>query len=254
MISHIFLDLDGTVYLSGKIIDSVDVELRRLAAGKTHIYYMTNNTSYSSEEYAEKLAKLDLPLARGAIISPTVVLSDWLRDQGIERVFAVGTKAFCNELVMRSGVTLDAEKPSCVIIAFDRELTYAKLETACGLINRGIAWYVTHIDLACPSAKGPIPDCGAIAQLIETTTGISPAGHFGKPSQRMLSYLRKLIKSGELALVAGDRLYTDAEVGLQLGVRTVVVCSGEFQPGTAEVDSRIEVYSTLADFLRTHTA
>ena len=31
MTLRIFLDLDGTVYLGGKILDNVDAELRRLA-------------------------------------------------------------------------------------------------------------------------------------------------------------------------------------------------------------------------------
>lgn len=250
MNTRIFVDLDGTIYVGGEIIDLVDIELRRLAEAGVSIHYMTNNTSLSSDEYALKLTRLNLPISPDAIISPTVVLSNWIRAQGFQRIYPVGTATFCDELRMRTGVILTDERPDCVIVAFDRELTYRKLETACGLINEGTPWYLTHIDLACPSPFGPIPDCGAIGRLVEATTGTAPVGHFGKPGNLMLDYLHKSIGPEDRVIVAGDRLYTDAEIGLRLGAQTIVVCSGEFRPETAKIDPRIEVYQTLAEFLR----
>lgn len=250
MISRAFLDLDGTVYLSGKIIDGVDAEIRTLSDQGVRFHYMTNNTSYSSDEYRTKLQKLNLPLHDDAIISPTIVLSDWLRDQGIDSVFSVGTVAFRDELLQRGGARQDDQDPACVIVAFDRELDYDKLVVACGLINRGVPYYLTHIDLACPSDVGPIPDCGAIGRLVQATTGVEATGHFGKPGDLMLGYLQKLAQPGEAVMVAGDRDYTDAEIGLRLGAHTVLVCSGEYKRETKAVDSRIDVRDTLADYLR----
>lgn len=250
MISRAFLDLDGTVYLSGTIIDGVDAEIRAHAEAGVKFHYMTNNTSYSSSEYVTKLEKLGLPLMEGAIVSPTIVLADWLRSKGITRVFSVGTDAFCAELESVGGAVQTADDPACVIIAFDREVTYAKLETACGLINSGVPYYLTHIDLACPSDKGPIPDCGAIGRLIEATTKVALHGHFGKPGDRMLAYLQKLAQPGEALMVAGDRDYTDGEMGLRLEAQTILVCSGEYQRGAHDIDPKIEVHDTLATFLR----
>lgn len=137
-----------------------------------------------------------------------------------------------------------------MIVAFDRELDYDKLVVACGLINRGVPYYLTHIDLACPSDVGPIPDCGAIGRLVQATTGVEATGHFGKPGDLMLGYLQKLAQPGEAVMVAGDRDYTDAEIGLRLGAHTVLVCSGEYKRETKAVDSRIDVRDTLADYLR----
>ena len=252
MTMRLFLDLDGTVYVDGKIVDGVDAELRRLASAGAAIHYMTNNTSLGSHQYVDKITTFGLPLREDAVISPTIILSDWLRDKGFGRVFSVGTGGFNEELQARAGVQISEERPDCVIVAFDRELTYAKLQTACALINAGVPWFLTHIDLACPSAAGPIPDCGSIGRLVEATTGTPPGGHFGKPGAHMQAYLRKIIRPDETVIVAGDRVYTDAQTGLALGARTVVVCSGEFKRGTALPDPRIEVHETLAQFLRDH--
>lgn len=253
MTTRVFLDLDGTIYVDGVIIDNVDAELCRVASLGMHIHYLTNNTSSSSDQYIDKLSKLNLPVSEKSVISPTVILSDWLRNR-CSRIFAVGTGSFCEELKFRSGVEITEHNAEVVIVAFDRELTYAKLESACRLINAGVPWYLTHIDLACPTRQGPIPDCGSIGQLIEATTGIAPSGHFGKPGELMLDYLRRLIRTDEHVIVAGDRLYTDAAVGLELGAQTILVCTGEFDPTTSQCDERIEVHRTLAEFLQLSVA
>lgn len=244
------LDLDGTVHLSGEILDQVDVELRRLDALGAKIYYMTNNTSVSTDTYAEKLRALDLPLRPNAVLSPTLVLARWLQQQNCTAVYAVGTEGFRAELSALSGVRQDTTDPSHVIIAFDRELTYDKLETACQIINRGVPYYLTHIDRACPSRDGPVPDCAAIGAVIEAATTVAPAGHFGKPGPLMTAFIRELVGPDERLLVAGDRVYTDAAMGLELGATTVLVCTGEHKPGREAVDPRITVSPTLAEYLR----
>lgn len=251
MIQRSFLDLDGTVYLGGEIIDKVDVEIRRLSDLGVKFHYMTNNTSQSIEKYEEKIKNLNLPLFHGAIISPTLVLSEWLIGNGIKNIFSVGTDSFEQELFTLTEGVKDTKNPECVIISFDRELNYEKLETACGLINKGIPYYLTHIDLACPSINGPIPDCGAIGELIKATTGVPSSGNFGKPGDRFLQYVSKVIGKDEKVLVAGDRIYTDAEIGLRIGGETVVVCSGEFQRNQEETAPGIQVWDTLAEYLRT---
>lgn len=250
MIDRAFLDLDGTIYLSDKIIDEVDAVIRRLSQRGVKFHYMTNNTSFSSSEYQRKLVRLNLPVSEDSIISPTVVLGDWLKKHCINRVFSVGTAAFQTELRTRAAARQDSEDPECVIVAFDRELDYDKLKRACEMINRGVPYYLTHIDLACPSNFGPIPDCGAIGRLIEVTTGIEPTGHFGKPGDLMLNYLQALSQPSERIVVVGDRDYTDAEIGLRLGAHTVLVCSGEYKRETKIVDDRIDVWDTLAEYLR----
>jgi 4-nitrophenyl phosphatase len=251
MTLRIFLDLDGTVYLSGKILHNADIELRRLVDQGAVIYYMTNNTSLSSDEYFEKLTALGLPLHSKGLITPTIVLSEWIKKHRVSSIYALGTDAFCKEIKTRTDILInDSDNPECVIIAFDKELTYPKLERACNLINAGVPWYLTHIDLACPTPNGPIPDCGSIGRLIEATTGILPTGHFGKPSNLMLDFLSAQICIDDQYIVAGDRLYTDAEIGIRMGARTVLVCTGEFEVSSQKIDPNIEIYNTLTTLLK----
>lgn len=248
--NRIFLDLDGTVYLDGKIIGSADVQIKRLSEAGVKFHYITNNTSVSSETYRKKLSDLGLPYEDDSIISPTLVLSEWLLENSIQRVFLVGTNDFCNEVCTRSSVVVTSDNPECIVVSFDKELSYEKLEMACQLINRGVPYYLTHIDMACPTKFGPVPDCGAIGALLQKTTEVEPMGHFGKPGDQLIGYLKKRIFTEEDNIVmAGDRLYTDATLGARLGAYTVLVCSGEFKRGHSLQNMRVNVHENLSKFL-----
>lgn len=248
--NRIFLDLDGTVYLDGKIIAAADVHIKRLSEAGVKFHYITNNTSVSSETYRKKLLDLGLPYDDDSIISPTLVLSDWLQKNSIQRIFLVGTNDFCNEVSMRSNAVITSDKPECIVVSFDKELTYEKLEIACQLINRGVPYYLTHIDMACPTKFGPVPDCGAIGALLQKTTEVEPMGHFGKPGDRLIDYMKNRILSKEDSIVmAGDRLYTDANLGVRLGAHTVLVCSGEFKRGHSLQNMKVSVHENLSEFL-----
>ena len=250
MYTKIFLDLDGTVYLGNEIIDNVDAQIRRLSARGIEFYYMTNNTSLGIQDYVRKLAELNLPVSRESILSPTRVLTRFLLGANLSRIFVVGTASFVEELCTLSGAHIDQTAPEIVIVAFDKEVTYEKLERACHLISRNVPYYLTHIDLACPSPRGPIPDCGAIGKLLEATTGVAPRGHFGKPGDELVLYIKNLTDETDKILVAGDRTYTDAALGLALGASTLLVRSGEFNGDAAALDSNIMVTETLAVHLR----
>ena len=147
-------------------------------------------------------------------------------------------------------VVVTSDNPECIVVSFDKELSYEKLEMACQLINRGDPYYLTHIDMSCPTKFGPVPDCGAIGVLLQKTTEVEPMGHFGKPGDLLIGYLKKRIITEEDNIVmAGDRLYTDATLGTRLGAHTVLVCSGEFKRGHSLQNMRVNVHENLSEFL-----
>lgn len=249
-ITFIF-DLDGTVYVDGILVPGVGDEIRRLHQAGHRFFYATNNTSLGSSAYEHKLQQLGLPVTAHCVISPTKVLIRTLQQHQIRRVYTVGTTSFQNDLSQTLDIDPLHPDPQWVVIAFDRELTYQKLEIACQHINRGVPYYLTHIDLACPSRGGPVPDCGAIGRLIESVTQKKPAGDFGKPGSLMVNYIQDLLGQYGPLVVAGDRTYTDMQLGIHLGARTVVVRTGEFSGNPDELPNGVETFDSLTKFLRT---
>jgi ribonucleotide monophosphatase NagD (HAD superfamily) len=115
-----------------------------------------------------------------------------------------------------------------VVVGYDTELTYAKLVTACRLINQGVDYVATHADNCCPSEFGPLPDAGALLKLLEVATGHAPAHVLGKPSPDMVRYHieQQGVRPDQCAMV-GDRLHTDMAMASAVGMRRIAVLSGE---------------------------
>ena len=249
----IILDLDGTVYIDDQIINNSDAEIRRLAKEGKSIYYLTNNDSKNTDHYVSKLSKLNLPVNENSIISPIHVMIDWIKKNDIKNIYIVGVKELVDEIEKKTNVNNTSDNPDLIIVAYDKELTYQKLETACELINRGVPYYLSHIDIFCPTLKGNIPDCGAIGILIEKTTGKKSINNFGKPSDLMADYISNILHKEINKTVVGDRIHTDIELGKKLGADTVLVCSGEYQASTDKNHSikDTQIFNTLTDYLIT---
>ena len=252
-IDNIILDLDGTVYIDDKIINNSDIEIRRLAKAGKSIYYLTNNTSKNTKHYLSKLNDLNLPTSKNSIISPIHVMIDWIKKNNIKSVFILGVQELIYELEEKTGVINSSKNPELIIVAFDKELTYHKLEIACELINNGVPYYLSHIDIFCPTLKGNMPDCGAIGMLIEKTTGKKSINNFGKPSDLMTNYINNKLDKNQNKIMIGDRLHTDIELGNKLGAETILVCTGEYQQNinNSKKIGNTRIFDTLTDFLGT---
>jgi HAD superfamily hydrolase (TIGR01450 family) len=250
---NIILDLDGTVYIDNQIINNSDSEIRRLARKGKSIYYLTNNDSKNTKHYVDKLNKLNLPVEENSIISPIHVMINWVKEHNIKSFYILGVQELIDELEKETGAVNSADNPELIIVAFDKELTYQKLEIVCELINKGVPYYLSHIDIFCPTLKGNMPDCGAIGYLIEKTTGIKSINNFGKPSDLMTNYINQILDKAQKKTVVGDRIHTDIELGKKLGADTILVCSGEYQNPDSKNNkiNNTEIYNTLTDYLTT---
>jgi len=221
-------DLDGTVYLGDRPIQgTIDFIKRNL--GSREIYFLTNNTSKSLAEYQEKLARFGLDVGAERILSPLLPLLDHLQAEGISRIWPVGNRSFQAFLLERMPALSFTAGADCqaVVLAYDTELTYAKLAAACLLLQRPEVRYLsTHPDLVCPSPRGPLPDAGSFARLFEAATGRLPERVFGKPDPAILAPVLKRFRPEDTVMV-GDRLSTDKLLAENAGIDFILVLSGE---------------------------
>ena len=124
---------------------------------------------------------------------------------------------------------------------FDTELTFQKLEDACILLGRGVPFVATNPDWVCPTWYGSVPDCGSVCQMLTRATGREPV-FVGKPRPDMVRLaMERTGFSEEETVVIGDRLYTDVACGVNAGVDTVFVLSGE---GTCADIERFDIHPT----------
>lgn len=157
----------------------------------------------------------------------------YLADKSYKKIYALGTASFRQQLA-ESGFNITdklEDDVDCLCMGFDTELSFQKLEDACILLGRGVDYIATNPDWVCPTWYGYVPDCGSIAQILETATGRKPK-FIGKPQPDMALLAMKATGfSAEETVLIGDRLYTDIACGVNAGISTIFVLSGE---GTME--------------------
>lgn len=225
-------DIDGTLAVGDTLYEGSAELLAHIEIIGGQAYYITNNSTKSGLDYVEKFRKaFHLETTEDLFITSGYMTIRFLKEKYASgKIFVLGTQSFIAEL-RKNGlqVTEVAEDGiDCVVVAYDSELNYQKLIEVCKVLSTtDVPFYATNPDLCCPTHFGFIPDCGAICNMITESTGKEPI-YLGKPSKEVVELCLNL--SGftkEETLVVGDRLYTDIACGINGGVDTCVVFTGE---------------------------
>ena len=222
--------MDGTLYLDDRLFDGVKEFLARIREKGGRYLFLTNNSSRGVESYMEKLGGMGIRTERRDYLTSVDAAIDCLRRRYPgKRCYVQGTRSFYGQLAAAGiPVTCDREDGVDILLSgFDRELTFQKLEDACILLERGAVWLATNPDWVCPTWYGSVPDCGSVCRMLTTATGRTPR-FLGKPQPDMV-YLA-MERTGfapKQTVLLGDRLYTDIACGVNAGVDTVFVLSGE---------------------------
>lgn len=224
------LDMDGTFCIGNKPFEfSREVVSRMKHAGKKYLF-MTNNSSKSAADYVKKMERMGIETTKEDFLTSAQATARYLHvHYPGAKLYVCGTDSLKKEF-LDSGfeVTEDLNKVDCIVIGYDTELNYKKLEDVCKLLyEKNLPYIATHPDYVCPTEYGFIPDCGSICDMIFTATGKRPYV-IGKPEAWMLEMaMEKLGVAREETAVVGDRIYTDIKSGLNAGVTSILVMSGE---------------------------
>ncbi|WP_027624335.1 HAD-IIA family hydrolase [Clostridium lundense] len=225
------LDMDGTFYLGNKLIPGALEFLQILKDTNRDFVFLTNNSSKNKFTYKQKLSKLGCNICEEKVFTSGEAAVIYLKNKKSNaKIFLMGTPSLEEEF-MQNGFTVikdRSETPDYVVLGFDTTLTYEKIWIACDLIREGIPYIATHPDFNCPiENKKYMPDTGAMIKLFEAATGRLPL-IIGKPYKYIIdSVMQKYrINKEELAIV-GDRLYTDIATGVNSGITSILVFTGE---------------------------
>lgn len=229
------LDIDGTVSLDAEWIDGA-LEFLNLVRERGGKYvFITNNSTKGIADYVDKYENMGLSVDSSNFLTAAYVTGYFLKQKHPQDlIYVLGTKSFLRELesfelhVTDQVTEENIDTIRAAVVGFDDELNYGKVTDICRLLQtRKVAYYATNKDLACPVTFGFVPDCGAICRMIACAVGYEPE-FIGKPNPMMVTLaLEKYGYSLEDTLVIGDRLYTDIACGLNAGVDTLAVFTGE---------------------------
>ena len=223
-------DMDGTLYLGDRLYPFTKELLQTIKDTGGRYLFMTNNSSKSVADYIKKLDKLGICATKEDFITSSQATAYYLlgHHKG-QRLYVCGTESLKEELRSEGfEVTEDVEKTQCIVMGFDTELTFQKLFDVSFLLStRKIPYIATNPDLVCPTEFGSVPDCGSVCGMIFNATGKRPVV-IGKPSPLMPELAMERLGYGkDETCVVGDRIYTDVKSGLNAGIFSILVMSGE---------------------------
>ena len=226
----VLFDMDGTVYLGNRLVDGTLDLLDNITANGGRFVFITNNSSKGIEDYLKKVSAMGIKAGKDNFYTSVDASASLLKERfGDELIYAQGTQSFIDNL-KAEGLNITTEydeNAKCVIVGFDTDLTAKKLTNTCKTLLKDIPYYATNPDWVCPTEFGYIPDCGSMCFGIEKATGKSPV-FIGKPNSLMIEeVIKKFRVKKKDAVVIGDRIYTDIASGVNAGVDTILVLSGE---------------------------
>lgn len=222
------LDMDGTFNLGNQLIPgALDFYRAAIGAGK-RIVFLTNNSSNSGQHYVKKMNALGCNITIENVFTSGMATCMYINKRyKNKRIFLLGNEALREEFASY-GIDIVEDEPDIVVVGYDNTIDYTKLCTVCDYIREGLPYIATHPDYNCPTEDGYMPDIGAIMALIEASTDRVADTIVGKPHRHIVDTLVEYtsIQSDRVAIV-GDRLYTDIKTGIDHGLLSICVLTGE---------------------------
>ena len=231
------LDMDGTIYLGDTLFDGTKDFLRAVRERGGKYLFVTNNSSRSVTAYVDRLRGMGIDATADDFLTSVDALIWYMRGKyDGALMYAFGTRTFRQQLSEAGFHVTDKLEDgiSLLVCGFDTELTFQKLEDACILLGRGVDFVATNPDWVCPTSYGSVPDCGSVCEMLFRATGRRPK-FIGQPEPAMaLLSMERWGFSPEETILIGDRIYTDIACGVNAGIDTAFVLSGEGVPEDIE--------------------
>lgn len=234
----LLIDLDGVVYTGRLPIAGAAAFLSEARQRGFPFLLVTNNSSASPSDVAERLRGMDIIVAPEDILTSAQAAVAYvkLHARSGARLLVVG-EAGLRQAALAEGFQLveDGQPADWVVAGIDRGFTYATLTQATRAILNGARFVATNTDALLPIEGGEfLPGAGTMIAAIEAATRVR-AVVVGKPEPEMFAVgVKRLgLPASDVAMV-GDRIDTDIDGGRAAGLRTILVLSGVTTAAAAE--------------------
>jgi 4-nitrophenyl phosphatase len=224
--SGYLIDLDGTMYRgTEQILEAVDFAKKLHDNGIPYLF-VTNNSSRTPEQVAQKLRDFDIPAEAHQVFTTSQATANYIYDQKPDAtVFSIGEEGLKHALGQK-GFQSAEEDADYVVIGIDREINYEKYTIACLAVRNGAGFISTNGDIALPTERGLVPGNGALTAVISVSTETKPI-FIGKPESIIMEQALKVLGTKkEETLMVGDNYQTDIMAGINAGLDTLLVHTG----------------------------
>jgi 4-nitrophenyl phosphatase len=192
-------DLDGVVYRGSCPLPHAIQVLNLLHDAGREVYFLTNNSGATRQQYAERLQAMGYLHAR----PEHFITSGWATALYLRRARVEGA-----------------------VVGIDRAFSYERLAQAQYAILNDARFIATNTDATYPAEDRLLPGAGSIVAAIATAAGRKPIV-IGKPNPQILQpFIERGWINPERTLLIGDRLDTDIALANALHIPCALVLTG----------------------------
>ncbi|MEO8633254.1 MAG: HAD-IIA family hydrolase [Chloroflexota bacterium] len=251
-------DMDGVLYRGSILLPHAKETVERLRRAGWQVFFATNNSTATRDDYVQRLTKLGLGGDADHIVTSAYATAHYLErlDPKPEDVYVVGANGLREEIravgipvrdasslpgvdppgsaaadgvdpgAMRRYLTsVDLPPPAdTVVVGLDLHMTYAKIAEAQRCVLAGARFIASNRDRAYPVEGRLLPGAGSIVAAIEVASGAA-AICIGKPEPFLFEEV--LRRAGERrAVVIGDSTDYDIVAAHRVGAVGVLILTG----------------------------
>lgn len=222
------MDLDGTLYFKNEPYPEAIQTVRYLREKGYQIRFITNITAKTPKMLYDEMRALGFDVIESEILNASYVCLLYLRSQpGARCHFMVDdfVRSYFNE------IPTDDESPDFVVLGdYGDSFDFRSLNHAFRLLMGGAELIALQKSPYWVSPEEIRLDCGAFTALLEYASN-KTAKVVGKPSELFFGIaLDSLQVSPSEVIMVGDDISTDILGAERMGIRSVLVRTGKFQP------------------------
>jgi HAD superfamily hydrolase (TIGR01450 family) len=218
-------DLDGVVWRGDEPIAGSAGAVAALREAGLRVVFVTNNSSGTRADYAEKLGACGVPAGPDDVLSSAMAAASLLAVDLApgSRVLACSGPGVREALDEVGLVAVDRAPADAVVVGWHRDFNFDRMAVAADAVRAGARFVATNIDPTYPAAEGVLPGNGALVAAVQTAAGRDPEVA-GKPYAAMAALVRRVC--GSRGVMIGDRPSTDGAFAAALKWPFALVLSG----------------------------
>lgn len=223
------LDLDGVVYVGGAAVPGVPQLLETARARGMTLAYVTNNAARTPQSVAQHLTELGISAETTDVVTSAQAAAREMAElvPGGSKVLVVGGEGLEEALRERGlqPVSTADDNPAGVVQGFSPTLGWAALAEGGYVLQSGVPWVASNLDITIPTARGIAPGNGTLVNVLATVASRRPDVVAGKPHRPLFDETVRRTAT-QLPIVVGDRLDTDILGAVTCGADSLLVMTG----------------------------
>lgn len=251
-VKGIIFDIDGVLEFQGKVYPGAIETLAGLREQGVCLRFLTNSTLKSRRSCTEKLVRRGFEAHEQEVITASYATAAYLRRLKPRSCWVMAAREGVEEF---HDFVIDDRDPEYVVVGDCRDgFNFDNLNAAVRMLLHGAKLIGMQGELLDTSMGDVELNVGSWVGMLERACG-RPAVYIGKPNPFVFELALEAMRLEKSdVLMIGDRVHTDIVGARNVGLRSALVRTGEFDPreleGEIQPDFILESVRELPEILR----